>query len=215
MKESAVLLLVPSHHVPEKENTKRKVSEKYNSFNIVHNDSTYCCCVRNSTHLSVSGDYRFGLQSSWRLDSIFYGCTVQCGSGTVFFSAMCADVVVLNNGQNSKTVWERQRQSEMKGKVKIQQEWKLTFYPKKVPVKWAWLFSLHFSLTEKKDDDDTFNINKLYASKSVFVVEPLLLKLLYHRQTLLLVSHTHLTAYLLQTIRYLLSNCSKLPAFCF
>ena len=35
MKESAVLLLVPSHHVPEKENTKRKVSEKYNSFNIV------------------------------------------------------------------------------------------------------------------------------------------------------------------------------------
>ena len=28
MKESAVLLPVPSHHVPEKENTKSKVSEK-------------------------------------------------------------------------------------------------------------------------------------------------------------------------------------------
>ena len=91
-----------------------------------------------------------------------------------------------------------------------------TFYPKKVPVKWAWLFRLHFSLTEKKkDDDDTFDINKLHASKSEFVVEPCLLKLLYHRQTLLLVSHTYLTAYLLQTIPYLLSNCSKLPAFCF
>ena len=54
-----------------------------------------------------------------------------------------------------------------------------TFYPKKVPVKWAWLFRLHFSLTEKKkDDDDTFDINKLHARKSEFVVEPLLLKLL-------------------------------------
>ena len=48
-----------------------------------------------------------------------------------------------------------------------------TFYPKKVPVKWAWLFS-----QKKKDDDDTFDINKLHASKSEFVVEPLLLKLL-------------------------------------
>ena len=35
------------------------------------------------------------------LYSIFYGCTVKCGS--VSLSAMC-DVVVLYNGQNSKTV---------------------------------------------------------------------------------------------------------------
>lgn len=132
----------------------------------------------------------------------------QSNVGVLVFSAMC-DVVVLYNGQNSKTVWERQRQSEIKGKVKIPPKRK-RFSKKKIPVKWAWLFS-----QKKKDDDDTFDINKLHASKSEFVVEPCLLKLLYHRQTLLLVSHTYLTAYLLQTIPYLLSNCSKLPAFGF
>ena len=116
----------------------------------------------------------------------------QSNVGVLVFSAM-GDVVVLYNGQNSKTVWERQRQSEIKGKVKIPQKRK-RFSKKKVPVKWAWLFS-----QKKKDDDDTFDINKLHASKSEFVVEPCLLKLLYHRQTLLLVSHTYLTAYLLQT----------------
>lgn len=37
------------------------------------------------------------------LYSIFYGCTVQSNVGVLVFSAMC-DVVVLYNGQNSKTV---------------------------------------------------------------------------------------------------------------
>ena len=63
----------------------------------------------------------------------------QSNGGVVVFSAMYADLVVLRNGQNSKTVCRRQRQSEIKGKVKIPQKRKR--FSKKVQVKWAWLFS--------------------------------------------------------------------------
>ena len=41
-------------------------------------------------------------RSSWRLNS--FSMTAQSNAEVVVFSAMCADVVVLYNGQNSKTV---------------------------------------------------------------------------------------------------------------
>ena len=53
-------------------------------------------------HLLVSGDY-FGLCSGQAGDLTAFSMPAQSNVEVVVFSAMC-DVVVLYNGQNSKTV---------------------------------------------------------------------------------------------------------------
>lgn len=83
MKESAVLLPVPSHHVPEKEVQKAKLVKNKTALILYILILVFafvleivCICQSQETMDLDSG--KAGL------NSIFYGCTVQCGSVSLF-----------------------------------------------------------------------------------------------------------------------------------